>query len=514
MKFKLAIFFKQKRGISFFLTILILAFPLLFALYNILQGGMAFWFDPARDFLLAVRNLEKPTLIGQPTGIPGLFYGPYWLWLISLGLLISKDPKIVTILILALPYIFLFPLLLYQFKKTFSNHKIWLILWLLFFVSYNCYFVSLWNPHLAPLLTLFYLYLFFDLGKKKKKIIFIGFIAGLITNFHFSFGLGIIFGTFLFFLLRFIRELARNIKKAKQLILNILLTYLSFAFGVLVPFIPFIIFELRHGFHQIQALFKTVTNALFYNTATVGVTGLDNSQKVKEIYQILLKLLSLNINEYILLLLIITLVIYFLRLLKTGVIRLSSEEKRLTAVTLTLFSSIVLFYFSSENPVWQYHFIGFEAFFLVLLGILLAKIKWLRIIISLWLVFLLADQMIGMINSYKDNPYLLSSLTTKKYIVDQIYKDSNHSPFVVFVHSPAIYTYDYDYLFYWLGNDKYSYLPERGLVANYPVYLIIPPTSEGIKEDFINYKTPNDRFKTEKEWLIDDGTYIFKRLSI
>lgn len=48
------------------LTIIALAFtiPLIFSVTSILRGDIPFWYDNARDMLLAWDNLSKPTLIG------------------------------------------------------------------------------------------------------------------------------------------------------------------------------------------------------------------------------------------------------------------------------------------------------------------------------------------------------------------------------------------------------------------------------------------------------------------
>ena len=96
---------------------LIFILPFLASLKDILTGIIPFWYDPARDFLLALENLKKPTLLGPPTGIPGIFYGPYWIWLISIGMIFSKNPRFIVFLIQTLPYFTIFPLVLYKLTK-------------------------------------------------------------------------------------------------------------------------------------------------------------------------------------------------------------------------------------------------------------------------------------------------------------------------------------------------------------------------------------------------------------
>src|SRR6187551_3411896 len=87
-------------------------------LHNVFSASIPFWYDPARDMLMGWDNLHKFTLIGPTTGIPGLFYGPYWIWMLSLGELFSKDPRIVILIVATLPYLILFPLGLYLFVRA------------------------------------------------------------------------------------------------------------------------------------------------------------------------------------------------------------------------------------------------------------------------------------------------------------------------------------------------------------------------------------------------------------
>src|SRR5579872_266406 len=92
------------------LIILILEVPYIYVITNLKLNGINLWFDPSRDLLAAWGNLTKPTLLGPPSGIPGLYYGPYWIWLLSFGLLFSKNPEIITIITATIPYLIILPL--------------------------------------------------------------------------------------------------------------------------------------------------------------------------------------------------------------------------------------------------------------------------------------------------------------------------------------------------------------------------------------------------------------------
>src|SRR5690349_8799468 len=113
------------KKIQLLLIVFSILLPLATSLHLLLLG-VNFWYDPARDLMSAWDNLSKLTLIGPTSGIPGLFYGPYWIWLLSFGLLFSKNPGIVTFIVATIPYLILFPLVWFQFRKYFGFHATFL----------------------------------------------------------------------------------------------------------------------------------------------------------------------------------------------------------------------------------------------------------------------------------------------------------------------------------------------------------------------------------------------------
>lgn len=471
-------------------------------LKNIVNSGIPFWFDPARDLLLAQDNLSKPTLIGQYTGIPGLFYGPYWIWLLSLCLTLSMDPVFITIVVLTIPFLTIFPLLLYFLRNT-SGKVFWFIQYLLFITAFTQYATSLWNPHPAFIITLFLIFLVSlidtqSLGKKNIVLLFlVGLCVGFIINFHFSFGLGVGFGTALYLLIKYFRKL--------YIIVPILFC------GFIITFIPFLAFEYRHGFNQLRALKDAVINAAIYNSASVGQTGMNHIEISKSFIFQLNRLLHTQNTNYLFQIFVFILFVYFIISLFYRFSDLSKDKKRVVAFSVICLGGVYFMYQTSKNPVWDYHFAGVEIFYLVLIGVISASNKKLKILISVVACFFLILQFINEFRLQNNNPLSIPSLYTKKYITDIIINDSDPS-FSYAAYSSAIYTYDYDYLFKWrlksfdkqLDTDQYPKVK----------YLIIPPTNEAVFQDFINYKTPDDKYITENIWNIPDGTTIVKRRNI
>jgi hypothetical protein len=504
---------KLQKYLTILLLTLSLIFPLVIIAHKIFSGDIAFWYDPARDFLLARDNLHKLTLIGPTSGIPGFFYGPYWIWLLSFGLFFSQDPRIVIFLVSTLPYFILLPFLLWKFKKMFGVVTI-TILWLLFMFSTGMnYASSPWNPHPAPLLFVLLIYLiiitdFQEKGKSKYlKATAIGIVTGLIINFHISFGIGITFGTFIFL---FLYNTARVLRKKKHenvnvMLKNYILPILCSIGGVIFIFLPFLFFELRHGFNQIQTAITVFTT----KGSVVSLKGLSDSLIIQNYFDTLSSLLKLPLMYCFIFLILATAIIIYKY--KNNKIKFSLQEIKLLLYLLTTSMTVLVVYLTSKNPVWSYHFIGVEIFFLFLIGIIISKIMFLRIILLVYICSTIALQIPGIITSFNRNPVAGVALASEVSLVKNINQDANGKPYTVFAYSPSIYIYEYTYLFDWLAQKDVPYDPGMVTKKEDTIYLIIPSSKPEIEEDFIKNKTPNKEYKTTKKWNIAGETSVLKR---
>lgn len=503
-------YFKFKKGI-FFLVILI---PLLSSLKDIIKGSIPFWYDPARDLLLAQANLQKIRLIGPETGIPGIFYGPFWIWLLSIGQLISKDPRIVALLVQTIPYFTLFPLILYKLTKEYGKLT-FITLWLLFILNFKNYTTFLWNPHLAPLLFLFLVFLLssFRFPAKNKKgllyFIIVGITSGLILNIHMSFGAGIILATFAYLAILSVLGLFKNKKKFAKTFQKSFISIFMVVVGLLITALPFFVFEIRHGFQQIKAAQNTIFKTVINSSDVVGQSGIEPEDIPMTFFQQFNVLLKIP-NKSPILIIVLSLGVFLIEL-KRKKEKLKENEIKILLFILLSSISILFFYLSSTNPVWIYHFIAVEIIFLLWLAMLIAKSKITRYILATWAIIMLVSNTKTFILTLDFDPLQIPSLTSKKSIVNLIYIDSGDQPFTAFAFSPAIYTFDFDYLFIWLSQKNNKAQPLKEIEENVPVYLIIPEADKDAELDFINYKTPNAEFETLKEWRTPDNTLILKR---
>lgn len=502
----------QKSRINW-IIVLALLIPLIYSLKDIITGSIPFWYDPARDTLAALSNLKKPTLLGPPTGIPGVFYGPYWIWALSISLIFSKDPRFSAFLLQLLPYLTIFPLILYKLTENWGK-DIFLVLWLLFILAFKNYTTFLWNPHAAPWLFLVLLYLIsISTFKPKKrtdyyKLTAIGFTAGLITNFHMSFGIAIIIAIFVYALFKTIPTLKKNKKNSSNLTTS-LKSLLTIAFGIILSFLPFIAFEIRHGFNQTNAMLKQFTDAVFHGTSEVALKGMTNRQIISRFLQKASELLQIPAKS--------TWLVYFMAMMllvyqsTQKPIKLKIKQKSLCLFLFLSSLSLLSVYLSAKNPVWDYHFISVEIIFLLLLGFLMKKSSAAKKLLIIWTLFLTVASLFNFTNSLSDNPLKSQSFMSKKTIVERIFRETGESSFTYHAYSPSIYTFDFDYLFKWLAEKNNLGNPKLTNENAEIIYLIIPETSKPIELDFVNYKTPNDEYETIRKWKAQDKTIIYTR---
>lgn len=478
---------------------------------KVLSGNIPFWYDPARDMLMGWDNLHKLTLIGPTSGIPGVFYGPHWIWMLSFGELFSKDPRIVTLVVQTMPYLILFPAVLFLFAKVFDKLTV-VLLWTMFAYTDSVYFNSLWSPHPAPLFYLLAIYLLImqDFSKVTKKTLLwvgiIGFLEAFAIQLQISFSIAFSLGTMLFLLMSFGRRINWQHRSSTILVFGKVVG--CFMAGFAIVYLPVAFFEARHGFFQTKAAIKAVT----HGGAVVGqLHGLTKPQIITAFLNQFAHFLQIPFTPAVFLVIVFLCFIGILYFTKG--LEISLLQKRLLAVLGCLTVGFLGLYLTARNPIWIYHFIGADILALLLIGFVLAKIKPLQYVLIIWLVLVSITQYHAVLADNKINPLSQTSLFTKEYFVKTILKDAGDTTFAVYAYSPSIYTYEYTYIFHWLGQKDFSYDPSQ-IKKEKVVYLIAPSVDTSVIADFISYRTPAKEYKTVKTWHIADGTTILKRIAL
>lgn len=479
----------------------------IFAIFTVLSGNIPFWYDPARDMLSAWENLHKLTLIGPTSGIPGFFYGPYWIWWLSGAELISKNPAFVTLLTMVLPYLLIFFGVLMLFRELFGKFTT-ILLWLLFFVSFQGYMTQVWNPYLAPILFLSITSILVLHTKRITDTIsvlplfFAGVITGLALNIHISFSVGFSVGCLLYIVIQNIFFLPRKTKG--DMFKQTFFSLGSFISGILLIFLPFFFFEIRHGFMQT----KVALNAFLHGGAVVTQHGLSRIEIIQQFFLVYSQLLHLPF--FLSLIVLIMLGVLYIFFVGKKEWKFSQDERNLFLFLFIISFCVLGLYLSARNPIWNYHFVGTEVLWLLLIGLLIKRIPFAKYLLFAWCIYLCFVFGANFISSMRTNPLTRGSLYTKEYIVATVKNDAGNKPYTVYAYSPSIYTYEYNYLFRWMTGHEFSYDPGQ-IQRVGTVYLILPPAKQSLLEDFVHFRTPDRLYITTKTWHIPDGTIILRR---
>jgi hypothetical protein len=492
----------------FLIILLAILLPLSLALVLILSVNLTFWNDNARDLLTAWNNLTKLTLIGPPSGIPGIFYGPYWIWLLSFGLFFSKNPLLVTILTATIPYFILFPLLWFRFKKFFDFTSL-LTGWLLFIFSNGMtYATQLWNLYPAPLITLTIIYMLmiveFTIITKKQTVLALtmGFLLGLLINFDISFGIAFVFGTVIYFIINTIYTVIKSNKNLqKKYVANTIYSLTTVLIGLVIAFLPSILFEKRHGFHQTQALLHT----LFKYGAVVQVQGLNKIQ----IFQMFIKTFGNLLQLPVIFAgIILGVGILFLIFQKYNhKIKFQTYDIRILFILFSLFAGTMFIYLSAKNPVWEYHFIGVDILALLLLVFITSKLPIFRKSLLIYTIVIVCINVATFIIYFHRTD---SHYEQQVQVVNIIIKDAKNTNYTVYSYNPSIYTYEFSYLFKWMAHKDVPYDPGMIKSAANIIYLIIPMNKNAYVLDFINFRSQAKKYKKVNSWKTQNAYIILK----
>lgn len=479
--------------------------PFLMTLWFDVSGNIPFWYDNARDLASAWSNLSNPTLIGPPSGIQGIFYGPYWIWILSLGIVFSKDPRSAVFLVGILPYLVVFPLVLYLFKSVFKKTAI-IVVWIFFIFNMGIgYAINLWNPHSAPLLLLLLVYLLINVNfkdislKSLIKFFTAGVVAGLIINFHISLGFGIAFGLAIFFAtkgLLFVRD-----KKLLTLYSRNLFVFVT---GSAITFSPYFLFEARNGFNQTRIFYT----AIFGVNDLVAMEGLSQGE-------ILLLFLGragnlMGSSQFLTyLIVLISLAILIIAFFRKS-IKFSEAEKNLILLLASLSSGVVGLYLVVRNPVWAYHFIGVEIIFLLFFTLVISKFRIILLISCLFASIIFITNFYTFYSKFTNSVFIGDSLNAKVETVESIVHDANGNEFSFYAYSPSIYVYEYSYIFKWLANKEIPFDPGIYQKDEDLMYLVVPKKRDEEVQDFINYRAGKENYKLINTWNVGDNVVVLK----
>lgn len=401
--------------------------------------NVAYTYDQGRDMLKASEIVlyKNPTFIGPTTGIMGLYHGAWWYYYLAFVFLVFGSSPIS--FYIAGFFVHAITLIgMYVFFERYFTKEIGIISALL--VTISPYFIRshvfignniLVLPFLAVFLGLQFILL--EDSPKRIKIRFalfslIGLALGFIAEFEFAFGLLLIP---LYIILVFITPLRKHFFKLSSIF--------YFLGGLVFPFIPRLLFELKNGFSQTNTLFSFIHEPKLFTPRSLSEVVRERSSLILEYYQRIFP------NTFLYILISVLLLCVGLYIVKNR----KAMYKDFLMFLLLLMIGLYVFSTFYKDTFWDYYYEGFPYIYLALVATVLINIpkKVQKIVFPSLIIVLVFFMLRTSYASYKSQPRL-DGLAKQQIVVDFITNNSLEKDVICLrVYTPPVISYTYEYLF-------------------------------------------------------------------
>jgi len=439
-------------------------------------GLTHFSYDQGLDQILVKKVFidHQFSFISRFTGLTGVYMGPWFTWFMGIPYLLSAGNPSANVIFLGAISTLAVVYSFFLVKKMSSQVSAVIFSLLLIFSPENVsvsYIV--FNPGPIHFLILPYLFLIYSIIKHERYQLLVP-LALLISLF---FQLEIGFAAFALFAAAITLLVYKKLLPLKTKWFLISLPVFIF------PFIPQIIFDLRHD--------HIIANAILdYFSGTNTSLGVNLPLDLR-----LPNRLTLFVSDYLSasafrlenkLAVTATLIAvgsgwYF------NIRRNNKTAIYLGKLILLLLAFFYLGFLLYPGEVWGWYRAGLPVLFLLFSSLGLAGLFRDRspttLALAAYMIFicLIGLHPIGHLdvwaNRYQDN---VSTLRNQQQILDSIYEDAQGQPFALYVYTPPIYPYIWDYQLQWYVLKTYNYLPRPYDIHPQPgnpenIYLIIEP---------------------------------------
>lgn len=438
---------------------LILFLGIVYRLFISANGNFIFNMDNARD-MIDVREmvvLGKMRLIGPTTSIDGVYFGPFWYYMLAIPFVLTGGNPygsiVLEILLWAVGGYFLLSLV-YKYYGKLSLFAVSL-LWLAsnFIVLGTQY---AFNPNPVLFLTPVFIFSLLKYIETQRPLFlyFSWFLAG--AFFHFIVPVGI-FMPAIIILAIFLTN--RNLLMRKEQLIGL-------AFFV-ITFLPQIIFDLRHNFFMTKSLFE-------YRSIAHGSASAMPDAKFRTIFKsfyetLLPTFMNFKIFTNAVLVAFGGICIYFVRIRKM--------PDKLTLICLSLLFVNLFGLQPIKIEILRWYLNASLVAALILVGFIISTLEkkrfsWMAyiLVVSLF-VFTLQNVSEYIHVAIEGNPGN-SIFKNEIAAVDLVYQKASGKNFKVYSYLPSVYDFPYQYLFWWHGLKTYGYLPEDyAYLPNKPQYV-------------------------------------------
>jgi len=435
---------------------------------ELINGNYIFGYDQGKHWLAAksiVMDRKFPLIGDEVGGRGGFFQGPGWYYLLAIPFFhFQGDPygAIVMVFAIGVGTVILFLLLFHRLLDTRETLIAGFMLAIAPILISNSRFA--WPPFIIPFLTILYLcFVYRVLQKQYQYIPFVFITVGLMAHFEIATA-----GTLCIATLVLLAGFSiYNRASLKQILSGLLF--------IVIPLLPLVIFDFRHDFLNAKGIWETFVGSKRYVGSSIEYMKIVSNHWMIFTDEFFRAFQVTFIPK-----------LYLVGFMFAGITAMIFDKKVtrikkqfisfLTALPIVLFL-VLLFY---KNDLWPWWISELTVIYTVLAGIITAY-AWKQGVI----MKVIAISVIGlMAYSYGQKTYSsfkneisnyggVHKIKGKKDALDFIFNDAKGEKFGIFVFTPPIYTYAYDYLIGWYGNKQYGYIPPNEKKDVF--YLLIEP---------------------------------------
>ncbi len=402
----------------------------------------AFTYDQSRDMLdiRVLGEFKDLAVLGPTTSINGLRLGPFYYYInLPAYWLGQGNPQA---LVYWNIFLFLFSagFVYWYFRKR--NPILGFLIGSLILMAPQMFNLTryFWNANMATYLSVYFFVALWNFLEKKdnKSVLFLGITSAVLTQFEAAFGIVCLIFSVLVVILN---------KKAKH--------WKGFLIGAIPWFLPQILLEIKNKFQMTKLLIGIFTggNDVLGDKIEFGEVVVSHLQTMRSFFE------GQFIAPYgwglIILLLAVALILVNKKYRKNGIYFVSFLIFAFIFYVAIYHHELKSWYLESLR-IWYCFVVGvglanigkFKKVAAVLIGVLLIRNVYLTTV-DQW-------QFVGQKQS--DDPKNLANLIKN---IDWVYEKIGDSGFEAYSYVPEIYDYPNQYLYWWYGNKKYGYMPNK-----------------------------------------------------
>jgi len=436
---------------------------------EIWSGNFLFLIDQGRD-LVEVKKIvfdHDITLIGPYTSLQGVFQGPLYYYLLAVPLFLLNGNPWGPMFLMFLISMSVVAVVFFWMRRLFGI-LIALVASFLFAVSSEAISAAtyIWNPHPMWLLIVIYILGLYELVLGRLRFHFIVWsILSLMFHFESALAVFLSISTCIYLIL-----FSRKSFVSKSFFLGLGIGFLFF--------IPQIVFDLKHDFlmtRSVFAVFSGSDQGLFVTNEQTSYLRLLNSHTNEFLLNFRSAFPIMPYSPQLWILYFIVLLFGIFYILKREFY--SSREQVFICVLTGIMSILYLLTFLYPFPIRYWFLTGIQSIYLLIFALISVKIvsyKLGKVILIFVGILFVMHSLFQIQKNFSSNDYGgTAKLRGKLDAIEYVYKDAKFDNFGLFIFTPPVHTYAYDYLIWWKGERAYGFIPHQKQEGTF--YLLMEP---------------------------------------